>query len=126
VFPPYVANLSHTYYIPVTPKQQALQLHLRWTHVSGPSVRGLAFNGVVLMHLLHKCDITHTHWHHLMMLEDISIWHAGYHYHAATYLTTQIAQTDGHAAMIDMHLTDMECTNTLALPEQNIQILMHL
>jgi hypothetical protein len=68
---------------------------------AGPSVRGLAFNGVVLMHLLHKCDITHIHtWHHLMMLEVISIWHAGYHYHAATYLTTQIAQTDGHAAMI--------------------------
>jgi hypothetical protein len=42
-----VANLSHTYYIPVTPKQQALQLHLRRTYVCGPSVRGLAFNGVV-------------------------------------------------------------------------------
>jgi hypothetical protein len=26
--PSYVANLSHTYYIPITPKQQALQLHL--------------------------------------------------------------------------------------------------
>jgi hypothetical protein len=37
---------------------------------------------------------------------------AGYHYHAATGLTTQIAQTDGHAAMMDMRLTDMECTNT--------------
>jgi hypothetical protein len=28
---------------------------------------------------------------------------AGYHYHTAMGKTTQIAQADGHAAMIDMH-----------------------
>jgi hypothetical protein len=37
---------------------------------------------------------------------------AGYHYHAAMGKTTQIAQADGHAAMIGYALMVVtECTN---------------
>lgn len=100
--PSYVANLSHTYYIPVTPKAASSTTAFGGGPMSsGPSVRGLAFNGVVFDAPAPTNVILAAYT--LAPFDDagghINLA-AGYHYHAATGLTTQIAQTDGHAAMI--------------------------
>lgn len=100
--PSYVANLSHTYYIPVTPKAASSATAFGGGPMSnGPSVRGLAFNGVVFDAPAPTNVILAAYT--LAPFDDagghINLA-AGYHYHAATGLTTQIAQADGHAAMI--------------------------
>lgn len=126
--PSYIADLSHTYYIPVRPKA-ASKPHVfskgggprgpggpgsggehpkhegeegpRPPHDSTPSVRGLAFNGIVFDAPAPTDRILGAYT--LAPFDDagghINL-NAGYHYHAATGLSTKIAQTDGHAAMI--------------------------
>lgn len=100
--PSYVASLTHTYYMPVTPKKASSTISFgNGPMSSGPSIRGLAFNGVVFdapaptniilaAYTLAPFDDAGAH---------INLG-AGYHYHAATGMTTKIAQTDGHASMI--------------------------
>ncbi|MCG9792928.1 YHYH protein [Flavobacterium algicola] len=124
--PSYVANLSHTYYIPVRPKAAAKPYEFskgpggpggpdgpeghpkpdgergpKPSHDSTPSTRGLAFNGIVFDAPAPTDRILGAYT--LAPFDDagghINL-NAGYHYHAATGLSTRIAQTDQHAAMI--------------------------
>lgn len=119
--PSYVASLTHTYYIPVTPKVATTDYV--FTSAGGvppvgsgvppaggggppagstlPSIRGLAFNGVVFDAPAPTDRILGAYT--LAPFDDagghINLA-AGYHYHAATGVSTKITQTDGHAAMI--------------------------
>lgn len=102
--PSYVAGLTHTYYIPVTPKKATTAYTFATgpgPGAAGPSVRGLAFNGVVFDAPAPVNNILAAYT--LAPFDDagghINLA-AGYHYHAATGLSTKISQTDGHAAMI--------------------------
>ena len=108
--PSYVANLTHTYYIPVTPKKATTAYAFATGPGAGgpggaistiPSVRGLAFNGVVFDAPAPTDNILSAYT--LAPFDDagghINLT-AGYHYHAATGLSTKIVQTDGHSAMI--------------------------
>lgn len=102
--PSYVSGLSQTFLIPVTPVKQATSVNFAGMGPggnSGPSVRGLAFNGVRFdgsaptdailgAYTLAPFDDAGGHINH----------NVGYHYHAATGKSTEIAQTDGHAPMI--------------------------
>ncbi len=67
----------------------------------GPGVRGIAFNGVEFSASAPVDNILSAYT--LAPFDDagghINV-HQGYHYHAATGVSTQIKQTDGHAAMI--------------------------
>lgn len=100
--PAYVANLSHTYYIPVTPKAASSAVAFGNGPMSnGPSTRGLAFNGIVFDAPAPTSVILAAYT--LAPFDDAGghiNMAAGYHYHAATGLTTKIAQADGHASMI--------------------------
>ncbi|MDP5140836.1 MAG: hypothetical protein NWP83_10270, partial [Spirosomaceae bacterium] len=66
-----------------------------------PSVRGLAFNGVVFD---APAPVDRILGAYTLAPFDDAGGHinlaAGYHYHAATGASTKIAQKDGHAAMI--------------------------
>lgn len=100
--PSYVANLTQTYYIPVTPVKLTNPIEFgAGPNSSVPSVRGLAFNGVRFDAPAPKDAILGAYT--LAPFDDagghINLA-AGYHYHAATGLTTKIAQTDSHSAMI--------------------------
>lgn len=107
--PSYVANLTHTYYIPVTPKKASTAYVFATAGGGGPggtvstipSSRGIAFNGVVFDAPAPVDNILGAYT--LAPFDDagghINLA-AGYHYHAATGVSTKIAQTDGHAAMI--------------------------
>ncbi len=100
--PSYVSTLTKTIYIPVTPIKLTSPISFgAGPGSSGPSIRGIAFNGVVFdapapvnvilaAYTLAPFDDAGGH---------INIG-AGYHYHAATGLSKKITQTDGHAAMI--------------------------
>jgi YHYH protein len=100
--PSYVANLTQTYYLPITPIKltNAVQFGMGPGAV-GPSARGLAFNGVrfdgpapvnviLAAYTLAPFDDAGGH---------INLA-AGYHYHAATGKSKEIVQEDGHASMI--------------------------
>lgn len=100
--PSYVSSLTKTIYIPVTPVKLTSPTSFGAGPMSaGPSVRGIAFNGVVFDAPAPVSAILGAYT--LAPFDDagghINIG-AGYHYHAATGKTTKIAQTDGHAAMI--------------------------
>lgn len=102
--PSYVANLTQTYLIPTTPVKQDNPVSFAMGGPgggNGPSVRGVAFNGVRFDAAAPTDAILGAYT--LAPFDDagghINL-NAGYHYHAVTGLTTQIAQTDGHAAMI--------------------------
>ena len=124
--PSYVATLTHTYYIPVKPKKavQAYAFQTGGGRPGGggpngprpdgpppengnksqntmPSSRGLAFNGVVFDAPAPTDRILEAYT--LAPFDDagghINLA-AGYHYHAATGLSTKIKQKDTHAAMI--------------------------
>lgn len=106
--PSYVASLTHTYYIPVTPKKASTAYTFATgpgPGAAGPSVRGLAFNGVVFDAPAPVNNILAAYT--LAPFDDagghINLA-AGYHYHAATGMSTKIAQTDGHAGMIGFAL----------------------
>lgn len=104
--PSYVANLTHTYLIPVTPVKLGSPVPFGMMGPpgqgsNGPSTRGLAFNGVVFDAPAPKDAILGAYT--LAPFDDagghINL-QAGYHYHAATGVSTEIAQNDGHAPMI--------------------------
>lgn len=101
--PSYVTNLTQTYLIPVTPVKvdNPISFGMAGPNSSGPSVRGLAFNGVRFDAAAPTDAILGAYT--LAPFDDagghINL-NAGYHYHAATGLTTQVAQSDGHSAMI--------------------------
>jgi hypothetical protein len=100
--PSYIASLTQTYYIPVSPVKltNAIQFGMG-PQSSGPSVRGIAFNGVrfdapapvnviLAAYTLAPFDDAGGH---------INLG-AGYHYHVANGKSKEIAQTDVHAPMI--------------------------
>lgn len=101
--PSYLGTISNTYYLPVTPvaASSAIAFGSPGPNSSGPSSRGIAFNGVVFDAPAPTSNILAAYT--LAPFDDagghINL-NAGYHYHAAMGKTTQIAQADGHAAMI--------------------------
>ncbi len=100
--PSYVSTLTKTIYIPVTPVKLSSPVSFgAGPGSTGPSNRGIAFNGVVFDAPAPVNAILGAYT--LAPFDDagghINIG-AGYHYHAATGKTTKIAQTDGHASMI--------------------------
>ncbi|MFP3456998.1 YHYH protein [Psychrobacter sp. SIMBA_152] len=101
--PEYAADLTDTFYIPVTPKASAsiTEFGGPGPQARGPSVRGIAFNGVRFDAPAPVSNILGAYT--LAPFDDAGGHinpHAGYHYHAATGLTTKIEQDDGHAPMI--------------------------
>ena len=104
--PSYVDDLSQTYTIPVTPVKLDAPVNFGMMGPpgmggGGPTVRGVAFNGVRYDAPAPTNAILGAYT--LAPFDDagghINLA-AGYHYHAATGLSTQIAQNDDHAAMI--------------------------
>lgn len=100
--PSYVSSITKTYYIPVTPVKLTSPVRFAAGPGStGPSARGLAFNGVVFDAPAPVSAILGAYT--LAPFDDagghINL-QAGYHYHAANGKTTKITQSDGHAAMI--------------------------
>lgn len=100
--PSYVANLTQTYYIPVTPKKASSPISFGMGPMSSvPSVRGIAFNGV---RFDAPAPVNAILGAYTLAPFDDAGGHinlaAGYHYHAATGLTTKIIQSDAHSPMI--------------------------
>ncbi|WP_300024838.1 YHYH protein [uncultured Maribacter sp.] len=127
--PSYITGMTHTYYIPVTPKKAPEGYafnsgrpaggggeHERPEHLKdgekpkgpppvegaiGPSNRGLAFNGVVF-NAPAPVDVILAAYT-IAPFDDagghINL-HEGYHYHAATGVSKKIPQEDNHAPMI--------------------------
>lgn len=100
--PSYVSTLTKTIYIPVTPVKLTSPINFGMGPGSnGPSIRGIAFNGVVFDAPAPKNAILGAYT--LAPFDDAGghiNMGAGYHYHAATGLSKKIVQADGHAAMI--------------------------
>ncbi len=101
--PEYVTDLSETFYIPVTPKPAAeiVKFGGPGPHATGPSVRGIALNGVRFDAPAPVSNILRAYT--IAPFDDAGGHinpNAGYHYHAAMGMTTKIAQDDGHAPMI--------------------------
>lgn len=102
--PSYISNLSRTYLIPITPVQLTRPVDFAMgPHgaSNAPVIRGIAFNGVQFDGHAPTNAILGAYT--LAPFDDagghINLT-AGYHYHAATGLTKEIVQTDGHAPMI--------------------------
>ncbi|MDF4203716.1 YHYH protein [Maribacter sp. SA7] len=127
--PSYITGMTHTYYIPVTPKKApegyafrsgppngGEDVHERPERPKdgerpkgpppggegiGPSNRGLAFNGVVFNAPAPVDNILAAYT--IAPFDDagghINL-HEGYHYHAATGVSKKIEQDDNHAPMI--------------------------
>lgn len=101
--PSYITDLSQTYTIPVTPVKLSSEVSFGGPGPgsSGPSQRGIAFNGVVFDAPAPTDAILGAYT--LAPFDDagghINL-NAGYHYHAATGVSKEIVQTDGHAPMI--------------------------
>lgn len=101
--PSYITSLSNTYLIPVTPVKldSPVEFGGMGPGSTGPSNRGIAFNGVVFDAPAPTDAILGAYT--LAPFDDagghINL-NAGYHYHAATGVSTEVAQSDGHAPMI--------------------------
>ncbi|WP_337045261.1 YHYH protein [Emticicia sp. 17c] len=100
--PSYVSSVTKTIYIPITPVKLSSPVSFgAGPGSSGPTIRGIAFNGVVFDAPAPVSAILGAYT--LAPFDDagghINIG-AGYHYHAATGKSTKIHQLDGHAAMI--------------------------
>ncbi|MDI9356698.1 MAG: YHYH protein [Chitinophagaceae bacterium] len=100
--PSYVSSVTKTIYIPITPVKLSSPVSFgAGPGSSGPTIRGIAFNGVVFDAPAPVSAILGAYT--LAPFDDagghINIG-AGYHYHAATGKSTKITQSDGHAAMI--------------------------
>ena len=100
--PSYVTGITQTYVFPVTPVKLTTSTSFGMgPGATGPSVRGVAFNGVRFDAPAPVNAILNAYT--LAPFDDagghINLA-AGYHYHAATGLTTNIDQCDGHAPMI--------------------------
>ncbi len=101
--PEYVTDLTDTFYIPVTPKPaaQIVKFGGPGPRATGLSVRGIALNGVRFDAPAPVSNILRAYT--IAPFDDAGGHinpHAGYHYHAATGMTTKIEQNDGHAPMI--------------------------
>lgn len=96
--PSYVTDITETYEIPVTPVKLTNSIAFSNTTVL---TRGLAFNGVIFEAPAPTSAILGAYT--LAPFDDagghINLA-AGYHYHAATGVSKEIAQSDGHAPMI--------------------------
>ncbi|UZR98955.1 YHYH protein [Chondrinema litorale] len=101
--PDYISELTRTWLIPTSPKKLSTSTSFAGVSpmVSGPSIRGIAFNGVEFSASAPVDDILGAYT--IAPFDDagghINV-HQGYHYHAATGVSTKITQSDGHAAMI--------------------------
>jgi len=100
--PSYVSTLTKTIYIPITPVKLSSPVSFGMgPGATGPSTRGIAFNGVVFDAPAPTNIILAAYT--LAPFDDAGghiNMGAGYHYHAATGKTTKITQADGHAGMI--------------------------
>lgn len=101
--PDYVTGITETFYIPVTPKKAAsiMAFASAGPNATGPSVRGLAFNGVRFDAPAPVSNILGAYT--IAPFDDVGGHinpNVGYHYHATTGKITEIAQSDGHAPMI--------------------------
>jgi hypothetical protein len=102
--PSYISNLTQTYLIPVTPVLQSSPTQYAMGPPGSstiPSTRGIALNGVEFSAPAPVSNILRAYT--LAPFDDagghINV-NQGYHYHAATGLSTAIAQSDGHAPLI--------------------------
>lgn len=100
--PSYVSSLTKTIYIPVTPVKLSSPVSFGSGPMSsGPTTRGIAFNGVIFDAPAPVNAILSAYT--LAPFDDagghINLA-AGYHYHAVTGKSTKMVQADGHAAMI--------------------------
>lgn len=100
--PSYVSTLTKTIYIPVKPVKLTSPVSFGAGPGSiGPSIRGIAFNGVIFD---APAPVNAILGAYTLAPFDDAGGHinmgAGYHYHAATGMTTKKVQADGHAAMI--------------------------
>lgn len=100
--PSYVSTLTKTVYLPITPIKLSSPISFGAGPMSaGPSTRGIAFNGVVFD---APAPVNAILGAYTLAPFDDAGGHinlaAGYHYHAATGLSTKISQNDGHSAMI--------------------------
>lgn len=103
--PSYITDLSQTWVIPVTPVKQSSSSNFAMGGgpfgATGPTVRGIAFNGIEFSAAAPTDAILSAYT--LAPFDDagghINV-HQGYHYHAATGISTEVSQVDGHAPMI--------------------------
>ena len=101
--PDYISGHQNTWLIPTTPVKQTTSASFAGMGPNsfGPTVRGIAFNGVEFSASAPVDNILGAYT--LAPFDDagghINV-HQGYHYHAATGLSAEMAQNDGHAAMI--------------------------
>jgi len=103
--PSYITDLAQSWVIPITPIKQSNASNFAMgggpTGVSGPTVRGIAFNGIEFSGAAPTDAILSAYT--LAPFDDagghINV-HQGYHYHAATGVSTEVSQLDGHAPMI--------------------------
>ena len=103
--PSYISGLQQTFIIPITPVLKSTAVNFA-TGPGGPastvpSTRGVALNGIEYSAPAPVSNILAAYT--IAPFDDagghINV-HQGYHYHAATGMSTKVAQTDGHAAMI--------------------------
>lgn len=102
--PAYITNISQTWLIPITPILQDNPTYFATGPGGGrdvPSTRGIALNGVEFSAPAPVNNILGAYT--LAPFDDagghINV-HQGYHYHAATGMSTKVVQTDGHAALV--------------------------
>jgi hypothetical protein len=102
--PSYVTDLTQTWLIPITPVLQDSGVFFATGPGGGstaPSTRGIALNGIEFSAPAPVDNILGAYT--LAPFDDagghINV-NQGYHYHAATGFSTNIAQTDGHSALI--------------------------
>jgi hypothetical protein len=101
--PAYISDLQRTWLIPARPIKQSTPAIFAGPGQggAGPTVRGIAFNGVEFSAPAPVDNILGAYT--VAPFDDagghINV-HQGYHYHAATGLSTRVTQDDGHAAMI--------------------------
>ncbi len=100
--PSYVTGITQTYVFPVTPVYLSSATSFGMgPGATGPTVRGVAFNGV---RFDAPAPVNAILGAYTLAPFDDAGGHinlaAGYHYHAATGVSTNIEQCDGHAQMI--------------------------
>ncbi|MDO6440323.1 YHYH protein [Cyclobacterium sp. 1_MG-2023] len=101
--PSYITELSQSWLIPVTPVRltEPNNFAMGPRGGNGPNVRGIAYNGIEFSGAAPTDAILSAYT--LAPFDDagghINV-HQGYHYHAATGISTEIAQADGHAPSI--------------------------
>jgi hypothetical protein len=103
--PEYITDLTQTFLIPITPVLQDIPTIFATgpggPPSSAPSTRGIGLNGIEFSAPAPVDNILGAYT--LAPFDDagghINV-HQGYHYHAATGFGTQVAQTDGHGALI--------------------------